>query len=111
MPNSGSSLPLAGALFGVLTPGSYSSTQSPCPGGCCNRSMCSFHIPLYRFPKLYICNSWVLTWFGITPMQLVASIMVALTAVLYCPITPSRKQQELHEWLQGGPSALLFSFI
>jgi hypothetical protein len=53
-----------------------------------------------RYVGITRCNSYILVWFGLLPMQLSMSCIVVLTAAISIPVEPSSRQLYLHECLQ-----------
>ncbi|GAB4816056.1 hypothetical protein N2152v2_003102 [Parachlorella kessleri] len=46
------------------------------------------------------CNSYVLAWYGMLPMQLAMSSLAVINAVMVCPVDPSPRQLYHHQCLQ-----------
>ncbi len=53
-----------------------------------------------RFVHAGPCNSYVLAWYGMLPMQLAMSSLAVINAVMVCPVDPSPRQLYHHQCLQ-----------
>ena len=53
-----------------------------------------------RYVDLGNCNSYVLVWFGMLPMQLVMSSLAVISCFMVTPVDPSPRQLYHHQCLQ-----------
>ena len=53
-----------------------------------------------RFIRTGTCNSYILTWFGLLPMQLSMTSMAVINVIMVAPVDPSPRQLYHHLCLQ-----------
>ncbi|PSC75484.1 alpha beta-hydrolase [Micractinium conductrix] len=55
---------------------------------------------LFWYVSQQNCTSYILTWLGLTPMQIVMTSLAILNTWSVLPSDPGRRQRDLHVWLQ-----------